>query len=218
MAQKLFALKTSVNIPETIATFGNPSQYLIISFLLFLILSPFDKGLLFGVRSPRILPDPVVFSHQCFKSLSLTADGKILCELYSILLSGSWERFQSYMSSHSEKLVALGVSDLDLVSTKMRVHLLKSLGTRVTIYSFESLKELLGFDKDEDLERFIVEAVTSNFIVAKINQLGRSVEFSPSFSQSHLMTLENWELLSDKISQWKNSIAMVQEARYNAYH
>lgn len=136
-----------------------------------------------------------------FKTLA-TGDYKLLYELINIFVRDDLAVFREFRAKHEEVLVKYSI-DVEVAEEKMRLLTFASLGIESQDLTYEMIASALHIS-EEDVEHWVIRAISSGLVDAKINQLKSSVAIYRSTQR--MFTREEWQPLSERINIWKENI------------
>lgn len=143
-------------------------------------------------------------------------DHKLLFELISIFVRDDLAVFTEFKSKN-EKLLAKYEIDIAVAEKKMRLLTFASLGIDSPDLTYEMIASALQISEDQ-VEDWVIRAISSGLVDAKINQLKSSVAIYRSTQR--MFTREEWQPLSERINIWKENIgellASLRETRQSS--
>ncbi|KAI7824438.1 hypothetical protein BX661DRAFT_185325 [Kickxella alabastrina] len=130
------------------------------------------------------------------------------------LLSSDFGQWAQFAADKAGALKALGV-DAERAADKVRLLTVASvaaenLGQDVP---FGVIAKAIGIDED-DVELWIIDVIRAGLIQGKMNQVARTV--LPTRSTYRTFGADQWELLAERLSQWKKSLEELQPVVNNA--
>ncbi|CDF38303.1 Translation initiation factor eIF3, subunit M [Chondrus crispus] len=132
----------------------------------------------------------------------LQADHKLLFELISIFVRHDLAVFTDFRAKN-EALLAKYEIDVAVAEKKMRLLTFASLGIDSQDLTYGMIAKALQISEDE-VEDWVIRAIGSGLVDAKINQLTSSVSIYRSTQR--MFTREEWQPLSERINIWKENI------------
>lgn len=129
-------------------------------------------------------------------------DHKLLFELISIFVRDDLAVFTEFRSKH-ETILAKYDIDVDIAENKMRLLTFASLGIESPDLTYSMIATALQISENE-VEDWVIRAISSGLVDAKINQLKSSVAIYRSTQR--MFTREEWQPLSERINIWKANI------------
>lgn len=120
--------------------------------------------------------------------------------LLNIFVSGS---LQDYYKLREEQggyvRTTLGLDEEVLVN-KMRILTLMSVGEEREEVSFEELSTILNLNQGEQLEEFVITAVQSKAIIAKMDQVNQRLRIGGV--KNRIFEKAQWEQLRSRLDAW----------------
>jgi translation initiation factor 3 subunit M len=105
-----------------------------------------------------------------------------------------------------------GLVDAELAST-MRLFTLCSLPTGFDMVPFEKIAAALAIDED-DVEKWVVKAITANLVSAKVDQLNRTVVITRVLQRG--FGTDQWNDVHAKLQLYKKNVGALLEVVRNA--
>ncbi|KAJ0393591.1 hypothetical protein P43SY_001150 [Pythium insidiosum] len=136
---------------------------------------------------------------------ALKADAKTakLLELLDIVSTKTLQEYTAFHKAAGASFFAdNGLSHEELTST-MRLFTLCSLPTGFDEVPFEKIAGALAIDED-DVEKWIVKAITSNLVTAKVDQLRRTVVITRVLQRG--FGAEQWSEIHAKLQLYKKNV------------
>eukprot|EP01113_Clastostelium_recurvatum_P023320 TRINITY_DN2786_c0_g1_i1.p1 TRINITY_DN2786_c0_g1~~TRINITY_DN2786_c0_g1_i1.p1 ORF type:complete len:423 (-),score=106.42 TRINITY_DN2786_c0_g1_i1:67-1314(-) len=150
---------------------------------------------------------------ESVKLLEKHATHSVLYDLLRIFASEKYEQYQQFISKHPGYLESIGLREEDS-RRKMRLLSLASLGAESEEVPYNLIAQTLHISEDE-VETWIISAISAKMIDAKINQLRRVVIIS--YCVQRVFTQQQWKQLGTKLDAWKTNIkqllAVVQNTK-----
>lgn len=132
----------------------------------------------------------------------LDGDCKLLFQLICIFVRDDLAVFMDFKAANEQLLVKYGI-DATVAQNKMRLLTFASLGIDSPDLTYEMIATALQISEDE-VEDWVIRAISSGLVDAKINQLKSSVAIYRSTQR--MFTREEWQPLSERINIWKQNI------------
>lgn len=126
----------------------------------------------------------------------------LLFELICIFVREDLAVFRQFREKHEDLLKQYGI-DAEVAEEKMRLLTFASLGIDSPDLTYEMIASALQISEDE-VEHWVIRAISSGLVDAKINQLKSSVAVYRSTQR--WFTREEWQPLSERINIWKENI------------
>ncbi|TMW64778.1 hypothetical protein Poli38472_011658 [Pythium oligandrum] len=134
-------------------------------------------------------------------------------ELLQILSSKTLKEFAEFKKAAGDAFFTeIGADAAELEST-MRLFTLCSLPTGFDEIPFEKIAGALSID-DEDVEKWVVKAITANLINAKVDQLRRTVVITRSLQRS--FGEAQWNEIHAKLQVYKKNVGALLDVVRNA--
>lgn len=127
---------------------------------------------------------------------------KLLYELIRIFVRDDLAVFLQFRERHDELLTKHEI-DADVAVEKMRLLTFASLGIESPDLTYDMIASALQI-KEKEVEHWVIRAISSGLVDAKINQLKSSVAIYRSTQR--MFTREEWFPLSERINIWKSNI------------
>uniref|UniRef100_A0A915HP80 Eukaryotic translation initiation factor 3 subunit M n=1 Tax=Romanomermis culicivorax TaxID=13658 RepID=A0A915HP80_ROMCU len=163
------------------------------------------------VKSALNDPDTYIFDHllnlKPVQSLSKNKD--LTYQLLEIFVSGSLRDYSSFY--HKNKVFIESEMKLshEILTQKMRVLTLISLCENKTEVNLNDVSTAINLSVGEQLDEFIIKAVQSRAIRAKIDQVqGRLIVGGV---KNRRFTDAHWEQLRSKLDHWSHSLKQVKK-------
>jgi len=161
------------------------------------------------MRTDNLLESYVVQSLESDKSFSKTFQ---LLEIFTCKGFKDYTEFRKEKSNQSF-MEDCGLKHDDLV-TKIRLLTLTSLAASRQVILYSEVAKLLAMDESE-VEFIVVEAITSEILDARLDQLNRRIVVRQA--ESRAFDKEAWQRLDTKLQKWKdnmtNLLKVVQAAK-----
>lgn len=171
-----------------------------------------------AVRLPKLYRFDTLLELDAVKRFQLLAQSeyKLLFELINIFVRDDLAVFRKFQKSHDDLLTKYSI-DAGVAEEKMRLLTFASLGIESQDLTYEMIATALQVSED-DVEHWVIRAISSGLVDAKINQLKSSVAIYRSTQR--MFTREEWQPLSERINIWKENIGdlltALRETRDNA--
>eukprot|EP01101_Sappina_pedata_P007559 TRINITY_DN4030_c0_g1_i1.p2 TRINITY_DN4030_c0_g1~~TRINITY_DN4030_c0_g1_i1.p2 ORF type:complete len:455 (+),score=238.60 TRINITY_DN4030_c0_g1_i1:37-1401(+) len=137
----------------------------------------------------------------------LESKNSAVFKILNIFTSGSLTDLATFKSQSPDFFTTHGISIQD-AENKIRLLTVCSAAEKSQELSFEEiagLLELSGEDVEDDVEYWIVSAISAGLIDAKINQLTQTVAITRA--NHRVFGTEQWKALDARISTWKDNIS-----------
>jgi len=125
-----------------------------------------------------------------------------LYQLLRLFVSEKLEDFTSFHQKNPDYLESLGISHEECLK-KIRLLSLASLAVEHQQLPYSLIAQTLNID-EEDVEQWIILAISANLLDAKINQLKRIVLINRSTQR--VFTEVQWKQLNERIGTWKENV------------
>ncbi|KAI3722487.1 hypothetical protein L2E82_33526 [Cichorium intybus] len=130
----------------------------------------------------------------------------LVFELLKIFLIKRLNAYMEFYTTNSELLKSYGLVHEDCI-TKMRLMTIVDLASNESgIISYLSIKNTLQIE-DDDVEPWVVKAITAKLIDCKIDQMNQVIIVS-RYSE-RVFGVSQWEALRTKLTSWRGNIANV---------
>lgn len=133
---------------------------------------------------------------------SLEDDCKRLYQLICIFVRDDLAIFREFRENN-ENLLSKYEIDAEVAENKMRLLTFASLGIESPDLTYKMIAVALQIGEDE-VEEWVIRAISSGLVDAKINQLKSTVAIYRSTQRQ--FTLEEWQPLSERINIWKENV------------
>jgi translation initiation factor 3 subunit M len=127
---------------------------------------------------------------------------QLLFRLLNIFVKDDLDSFLDFAEKNALFLQELDI-DKDRAADKMRLLTFASLGIESQDLSYQVIARALKIEESE-VEEWVIRAISSGLVDAKINQLRSFV--SVYRSTQRMFTREEWQPLSERINSWKENI------------
>lgn len=170
-----------------------------------------------AVRLPNLYRFDTLLELESVKRFeNQDADHKMLFKLINIFVRDDLAVFTEFRANHETLLTKYGV-DAAVAEDKMRLLTFASLGIESQDLTYDMIASALQI-KEDQVEDWVIRAISSGLVDAKINQLKSSVAIYRSTQR--MFTREEWQPLSERINIWKENIgellASLRETRQNS--
>jgi len=153
------------------------------------------------MRTDNLLDSYVVQSLKHDKSFSKTYQ---LLEIFTCKGYQDYTEFRNDI--HNVQFMDdCGLKHEDLV-TKIRLLTLASLAAAQHVIMYSEVAKLLAIDESE-VEYIVVEAITSEILDARLDQLNRRIVVR--HAESRAFDKESWERLDTKLQKWKDNMTQL---------
>jgi len=139
---------------------------------------------------------------KAFKNDS-NATNSLLYKLINIFVQEDLESFMKFYSENTKFLEKLEINK-DIAIDKMRLLTFASLGIESQDLAYDVIAKALQIPEDL-VEEWVIRAISSGLVDAKVNQLKSSVAIYRSTQR--MFTREEWQPLSERINIWKENIS-----------
>lgn len=170
-----------------------------------------------AVRLPKLYRfDTLLELDAVLRFESQQGDQKLLFELINIFVRDDLAVFTEFRAQNEALLVKYKI-DAAVAEDKMRLLTFASLGIDSPDLTYEMIASALQISEDQ-VEGWVIRAISSGLVDAKINQLKSSVAIYRSTQR--MFTREEWQPLSERINIWKENIgellSSLRETRINS--
>lgn len=145
----------------------------------------------------------------------VTSGKDSVSQLVDLINSGKVSMVQVWLKEHSTLVTESGL-DSSRVMERVRVVALQHMSRTGLVVSVDSLVSSLGCESALEAEETIIDAVTDDKILAKINQETGMVTFHSNGVRADDFTGTNaqksWKNLSNELGRWKKSLEGVTNA------
>lgn len=162
-----------------------------------------------AVRLPNLYRFDTLLELSAVKRLDVGGDQemKLLFELLNIFVKDDLDVFMAFVEKNASLLEKRGI-EKGVAVDKMRLLTFASQGIDSQDLSYEAIASALHVELD-DVEGWIIRAISSGLVDAKINQIKSSVAVYRSTQR--MFTREEWQPLSERINIWKANIGELLE-------
>merc|ERR1712188_10574 len=155
-----------------------------------------------AIRSPSVHACPDVAELAAVKALQGDGENESLFALLELCSTGKVQEFEEFASKNSDVLAKREI-DVDSCRTKVRLSSLTSLAAQSSAVSYEQIREALNVEEDE-VECWVVSAISAGLMKAKINQLKRVVTVQSVTRQTFQES--QWQEIHDSLAKWKGNV------------
>lgn len=138
--------------------------------------------------------------------------GEKLFELLDIVSTKTLKEFMSFQKNAGGVFTENGLQEAELADT-MRLFTLCTLPTGFKVISYADVAKALDVD-EEDVEKWVVRAITAGLVNAKIDQLARTVTISRSLQRR--FAAEQWKEIDAKLQLYKKNVGGLLDIIRNA--
>ncbi len=172
-----------------------------------------------AVRLPKLYRFDTLLELDVVKEFEKQGGEKaLLYKLINIFVQDDLESFTSFYNENGKFLEKFEINK-DIAVDKMRLLTFASLGIESQDLSYSSIATALQIPEDL-VEEWVIRAIGSGLVDAKINQLKSSVAIYRSTQRQ--FTREEWQPLSERINIWKANISdllsALREMKQNPAH
>jgi len=168
------------------------------------------KTALYLLKDEQKLSLDMILETPVFQSIKNTTEYALLV----IFSEKDYKDYVAYYKKNQKAVDALGLNHSDL-ENKIRLLTLTSLASTQKHITFSEIAKLIEIPENE-VEYFVIEAITSEFISAKIDQVNSSVIVRHAEARSFN---NEWQNLDKKVEKWKSNIenllSVVQSVKEN---
>lgn len=171
-----------------------------------------------AIKLPKLFRFDTLLDLDAVTRLGNVSDGDLnrLYELICIFVRDDLASFRSFLAQHGHVLKRFEIDD-GVAVTKMRLLTFASLGIDSQDLTYAMIASALQIE-EADVEHWVIKAISSGLVDAKINQLKSSVSIYRSTQR--MFTREEWLPLSERINIWKENIGdllvALEETKQNA--
>jgi translation initiation factor 3 subunit M len=160
-----------------------------------------------AISSEEIYQCDHLFSLEAVKLLERHPKYAALYQLLQIFAQEKLESFQAFKTIHPDFLQSADLAEESCLR-KIRLLSLASLGAENSEVPYSLIAQTLQISED-DVESWIIEAVSAKLIDAKLNQLKRVANVS--FCVQRVFGPAQWKQLSAKLNKWRTSVHHILE-------
>lgn len=147
-------------------------------------------------------PNVLLMDHLLRLTPVAFLEGELIHELLSIFVTGKYKDYIKFYENNKDFVSSIGLSHEKNVH-KIRILTLMSIGEEQTEISYKELSQEIGVPEDE-IEDFIIQAVKTKLIGAKLDQINSKVIISSLVHRTFGMG--HWQLLQDKLQAWSKNV------------
>jgi len=161
------------------------------------------------IRAAIADPATYIFDHLLKLSPVQKLEKEKIYSLLKIFVSGSLQDYQTFYSANKDFVGSLGLNHEALVQ-KMRILTFMTIGEQRNEVSFEEMAEKLQLPlkNEQELESFIIQAVQTKMIKAKIDEISGRVLISGAKHRE--FAKPQWELLRQKLDAWHGNLSTLK--------
>lgn len=131
-------------------------------------------------------------------------EGELIHDLLTIFVAEKLSAYLQFYQANKDFITSLGLSHEQNMH-KMRLLTLVQMAETHKEISFETLQQELQL---EEVEAFVVDALRTRMLSAKINQTGRKVVIISTMHRT--FGRQQWQQLKDTLVQWHNRLHLVE--------
>eukprot|EP01103_Thecamoeba_quadrilineata_P005987 TRINITY_DN15728_c0_g1_i1.p1 TRINITY_DN15728_c0_g1~~TRINITY_DN15728_c0_g1_i1.p1 ORF type:complete len:398 (+),score=70.68 TRINITY_DN15728_c0_g1_i1:40-1233(+) len=163
-----------------------------------------------AIKLPEVNQFDELLEIPAIKQLETDSVHAKLYELLKLFASEKLESFTNFHKNNPDYLESVGISH-DESLKKIRLLSLATLAVEHQELSYSLIAETLKIEED-DVESWVVLAISAKLIDAKMNQLRRVVVVSQSTQR--VFSMSQWSQLKTQVHSWENNIqALLQVVR-----
>jgi len=152
-----------------------------------------------AIQLPSVIQFDDILSFDTVKALDKSGSTeKELVGLCRVFLSGTVQEFRDFHKKNG-KLFEQNCLKFDDALSKIRLLALASLSHGKSELSLEEVASVLE-EKVENIEEWVVKAISEGFIDGRIDQLNHKVLVKSAFQRK--FEKEEWQFLDDKLTSW----------------
>lgn len=156
-----------------------------------------------AIRLPKLYRFDTLLELDAVNRLqNMEQDYKLLYKLICIFVRDDLAVFRQFREKHDDLLAKFEI-DAEVAVEKMRLLTFASLGIESPDLTYDMIASALQIPQEE-VEHWVIRAISSGLVDAKINQLKSSVAIYRS--SQRMFTREEWFPLSERINIWKANI------------
>jgi len=164
------------------------------------------------IRSALADPAMFIFDHLLKLSPVQGLRSDRIFALLQIFVSGSLDDYMKFYSENKDYISTLRL-DHEALLYKMRILTLMTVGEESGEISLEGLAKKLQIsfttiDEDQELETFIIQAVQTKMIKAKIDEIAGRVLISGV--KNRQFSKPQWEQLNQKLGTWHSNLTQLK--------
>jgi len=134
-------------------------------------------------------------------------------ELLNVFVSGDISTFDLFCEKNKNFFTENKDLEKSKLETKIRLLSLASLATKQNDASYALIAQTLKIKEDE-VELWIVKAVGTELLVARMDQLNKTTSFGRALQRT--FGKNEWNKLSHDLQSWQNSFVSVKNSIQNA--
>lgn len=141
----------------------------------------------------------------------LSADTKKLYGLLTIFQEGKLEDYNTFVKENGGEAGVLepyGLSSDDCVRY-MRILSLCSLAAEHEEIPYSAIAKTLQLPSEDEVESWVISAVSSGLLVAKMDQLEQKVMVESAVVRK--FDIEQWKALQSRLNLWKKNVGKILE-------
>jgi len=165
------------------------------------------------VKDPEILRTDLLLESYVVKSLKNINEYVTTYQLLDIFTNHGYQEFKDFQKSHGDLLKLLDLKEEDLVH-KIRLLTLNAMASSQKTILYSDISKILEITESE-VEFFVVEAITSDILDARIDQLNKRIIVR--HAESRTFGEAQWVQLDTFLDKWKvnmsNLLTVIQSAK-----
>jgi translation initiation factor 3 subunit M len=183
-----------------------------------------------ALLNPSVFQFDHLVSSNVVKALSNGAT-KPFFELLQIFASQNYDAYVKFVAANKSVIESLGAEADAALSRKIRLLTVVSIASAAAANG----SAIIGADgvavstsvsapyssfasalqvSEEDVEAWVIDAVTAEILDAKLDQLHNSVQIS--YAMQRTFDMSNWKQLGEKLTAWKENIRGMLKVIHNA--
>jgi len=170
-----------------------------------------------AIKQPDLLQFDVLLDLILVKQLETSKDHTKLYQLLKIFVSEHFESYKSFVGQNADYLKSVGLKEEEC-TFKMRLLSLATLGAASQEVSYSLIAKTLQIDEN-DVESWVITAMSEDVLEAKMDQLRRVVTISRCLQR--VFTQAQWKQLSITLATWRNNtqniLKTLQETKQLAF-
>jgi len=164
------------------------------------------RAIVAAIQSQDIINADTLTGFAAVKQLEKDAKYSQLFALLKIVAHKDIRDFLKFVEEQKVDLEKLGLNHAQTAS-KMRILTLSSIGVNSRDVTFASLREALVATSDDEIEGFVIDAVDSGLVDAKIDQNSKIVHISRTTPRQ--FGVETWRQLGKQLDSWHENARQV---------
>jgi len=157
-----------------------------------------------ALQLPSVMQVDDILSLDAVKQLGKSKPGKELVELLKIFLNGGVDELRKFHGKNGKVFTQFGLNIDDCMS-KIRLLTLATLCQGESEMPLAKVAEVLQEpDDDDNVERWVVRAISEGVIDGRIDQLNRKVLVKSTFQRE--FESREWAYLDTKLTQWVDNL------------